>query len=813
MHRGPVSLLAGFVIAGCTAAPVVRVPIADGGPGEAAEYYASKRAGSGDPQASYAKARVQMRRMVRYATESDAFATRGVIANGDEGDEPPFERWTYLGPGNIGGRTRTLVIDPRAPDTMYAGGVSGGVWKTIDGGERWEPVGDAMANLAVTALAMHPGDPKTLYAGTGEGFFREEQRGTGLPLRGNGIYVTHDGGGSWSRLDSTSSSDFHWVNDLAISGHNGSRLYAATRSGVWRSTDGGAQWTRVLATTVKGGCLDLASRGDTDGDYFFASCGTFEQATVYRNTNAEGEGAWVPVLAAPQMGRTSIAIAPSDPTVVYALSASNEPGDFNQGLLAVYRSAQSGDAGTWETRITNRDSDRTAAMLLSNPLYGTLSICRSSNATNVFITMGWYCNTIAVDPVNPNRIWAGGVDLFRSDDGGRSWGVASYWWAPEVRASFLHADQHSIQFHPRYDGVSNRTMFITNDGGVFRSLDTLAEPSRGLQAACGTRSALRFTNLNHNYGVTQFYHGAVYPDGRTFIGGTQDNGTLRGNLETGTDGWVRIAGGDGGYVAIDPNDPNVIYAESQEGWFMRSLDGGAHFFTVTEGVEDSFLFITPFALDPNVSNRLWLGGTRLWRTDDRGDHWSAASPPLRGKVSAIAIAQARSRRVVAGTNEGDIVQSDGATLANGATQWSAAHPRDGFVSSLAFDPTNPDVVFATYAGFGGTHVWMSIDGGLTWSPRDGSADGALPDIPAHSIAIDPTRPNRLYLGTDLGVFVSTDRGARWAVENTGFASVVTEAVVIAQGARGPAVYAFTHGRGAWRAELVFAGPRRRGVRK
>jgi hypothetical protein len=356
-------------------------------------------------------------------------------------------------------------------------------------------------------------------------------------------------------------------------------------------------------------------------------------------------------------------------------------------------------------------------------------------------------------------------------------------------------------------------MFITNDGGVFRNSDTLAEPSRGLQAACGTRSALRFTSLNHNYGVTQFYHGAVYPDGRTFIGGTQDNGTLRGRLETGTDAWVRIAGGDGGYVAIDPNDPTILYAESQEGWFMRSVDGGLHFYTAREGLDDSFLFITPFTLDPNDSHRLWLGGTRLWRTDDGADHWSAASTPLRGKVSAIAIANGRPRRVVAGTNEGDIVRSDGATAANESTEWSAVHPRDGFVSSLAFDPADPDVVFATYAGFGGTHVWMSLDAGATWSPRDGSGDGALPDIPVHSIAIDPTRADRLYLGTDLGVFVSTDRGAQWFVENTGFAPVVTEAVLIAQGARGPAVYAFTHGRGAWRAELVLAGTRRRGVRK
>jgi hypothetical protein len=381
-----------------------------------------------------------------------------------------------------------------------------------------------------------------------------------------------------------------------------------------------------------------------------------------------------------------------------------------------------------------------------------------------------------------------------------------------VRSSFVHADQHAIVFHPQYNGTTNRAMFVTNDGGVYRTDNALAEPARGIEATCDTRSNLRFVRLNNNYGVTQFYHGAVYPDGRAFIAGAQDNGTLRGSLDKGSDGWLRVAGGDGGHVAIDPENPKIVYAESQEGTFYRTMDG-ERFALANTGLEDEFLFITPFALDPNESRRLWIGGTRLWRTDNRGDLWVPASTALSGKVSAIAIAPGMSGRVLAGTNAGDIVRSDSATGADGATQWTAAHPRDGFVSSIVFDPANPNVAYATYAGFGGAHVWMSIDGGATWSSRDGSGDGALPDIPVHSIAIDPTRPERLYLGTDLGVFVSTNGGERWAVENTGFAAVVTEAVVIAQGARGPAVYAFTHGRGAWRAELVLPGPRQRGVRK
>jgi hypothetical protein len=165
--------------------------------------------------------------------------------------------------------------------------------------------------------------------------------------------------------------------------------------------------------------------------------------------------------------------------------------------------------------------------------------------------------------------------------------------------------------------------------------------------------------------------------------------------------------------------------------------------------------------------------------------------------------------VLGGTAEGHIVRTSQGTQANSATPWQITRPREGFVSWIAFDPSDPNVVYATYAGFGGTHVWMSTDAGVSWAPRDST----LPDMPVHSLAVDPTRPNRLYLGTDLGVFVSLDRGLSWAVENTGFANAVTETVLVGQGVNGPAVYAFTHGRGAWRADLELrVKPKRRAVR-
>lgn len=789
-----------FLVLLAACGTTVDAPPRNDQPDAAASYFAAKRSGTDDALARLAAAREAMRRMPRYSTASDAFLERAkprLLASA-----AVLQPWQQLGPGNIGGRTRVLVIDPTNPQVIYAGGVSGGIWKTVNAGQRWEPVGDDLANIAVNSLVMHPADPLTLYAGTGEGYFREEVRGTGLPLRGNGIFVTHDGGATWTPLTSTSGPDFHWVNDLVVSRKDPSRIYAATRTGVWRSTDAGLSWTRVHPSSEKGGCLELAYRTDQPGDWLFASCGTLAQATVYRAKNAESDAAWEAVLSTPNMGRTSLAVAPSNPSTVYALAASNEAGTFNQGLLAVYRSTASGDAGSWEPRVTNQSTDALSRVLLTNAYTAKVSSCGSAQN----ITMGWYCNTISVDPVNSERVWVGGVDLFRSDDGGARFGLASYWWGEGP--TFVHADQHAIVFHPQYDGAGNRTVYFANDGGVFRTADALAPVATVAAGACDPNaSGMSFEALNHNFGVTQFYHGAVWPDGRTFIGGTQDNGTIVGRVGE-PDAWTTVVGGDGAYVAVDPTDPSYVYAQTQYGRVYRSTNGGQLFYPSSSGLSDQFLFITPMQIDLNDPKRLWIGGRRMWRSDARGTGWKWASTNLPGQVSAIAVAPGLSDRVLAGTNEGSIVRTDSATTASGTTTWSAVKPREGWVSSIGFDPVDPNLVYATYAGFGGSHVWRSTDGGTAWTP----IDNGLPDLPVHSVAVDPTRRTRLYLGTDLGVFVSIDGGASWAVENTGFANAVTETVLVAQGATGPAVYAFTHGRGAWRAELTPRNGKRRGAR-
>jgi photosystem II stability/assembly factor-like uncharacterized protein len=792
-------------------------------PDHAAIYQRMKRQGPSpdfDTAAAYRAAHAHRDAMPRYSTRMGVPVPRAQST--DERQTKNFVaaralgQWEPLGPGNIGGRTRTLVIHPAHPEIMYAGGVSGGVWKTTDGGQSWTPLADGIANIAVNSMAIHPEDPDILYVGTGEGYFREIVRGTWLPLRGAGIFKTEDGGATWSPLQSTESPAFHWVNDLIISPKDPDRLYAATRTGVHVSENGGQTWSYLLDPEINGGCLDLALRTDLAVDWLFASCGTFAQSTVYRRRMVPGEE-WEAVLSEPGMGRTSLAIAPSDQSVIYALSASNQwesDRNFVQSMDAVYRSTAGGSPGTWRVRVDSNDSGQINTLILTNPVATSYVDCGWVDGGfaeyDVWVPMGWYCNTIAVDPVDPDVVWAGGVDLFRSDDGGQNWGLASYWWAASQPSnlSWVHADQHAVVFHPDYDGVNVRTMFTASDGGIFRTNSPNQRIGQDDAAICDpSRSAVVFQNLNNGFGITQFYHGAPYPGGDSYLGGTQDNGTLLGSDGWGSDGWRHINGGDGGYVAINPTNPQILYVESQWFGFRKSTDGGVTFEDRLEGIAEdyrNFLFITPFVMDPNNSSRLWTGGRRLWRTDNGANSWTAASSVNlgSGQVSAIAVAPGNSDFVVAGTTDGFIYRNDAALASTSTTIWQSSRPRAGFVTSLAFDPSTPGLVYATFAEFGGPHVWRSYDGAITWESIDGTGSTAIPDIPVHSIVVDPSNPGRLFLGTDLGVMTSTNGGRTWSVENTGFANAVTEWLALgSDDQEKPLLFAFTHGRGAWRVAL------------
>jgi len=854
-------------------------------PREAIEWYLQKRLPRGArelPVERYFEAKEKIKHMKRFSTAKNknlpAQSDADILFSGDDPEFPSgtggpgagdgsastsgaLGTWQSLGPGNVGGRTRALLVDPTNADVMYAAGVAGGIWKTTNGGNSWSPLNDFLANIAVTSMAFDSSNANTIYAGTGEGYFNADG------VRGAGIFKTTDAGAHWTRLASTaSSSDFFFVNDVVVSPANGQHVYAATRTGVWRSLDGGNSWNQAIVSNVANGAngaIDLVMRTDQATDYIFAAVGTFSRSHIFRNTDAGGAGSWVDVYSEVNMERTALAIAPSNQNVIYAMAACLSCGagtnpnfpsaNYTDGLLGVFRSTSSGDVGSWTTQVRNNSANIQDTLLLSNPVNGVLTQC--GLGTSQFLNQGWYDNVIAVDPSDENTVWVGGIDLFRSDNGGVNWGVASYWWfqgngTPPNNGDpqLVHADNHVLAFHPNYNGTTNQTLIVGDDGGIYKTDNaktgnvgyaTGTTPGGGAitpsSPICGNEftpggfftvpSPVIWGPLNNNYAVTQFYHGLPYPNGQTYFGGTQDNGTNRGTDLAGPNAWARINGGDGGYVGVNPANTNTLFFETTGLSLRRSTNGGASSASVITGIAgDVFPFITVFRMDPNTPTRLWIGGRFMWRTDNNATNWTRTSNAQQtgGSITAMAIAPGNSNIVIDGAASGQFRRTTIGLTANAASVLAATWlqtftPRgngNGTISWVEYDPSNANNVWATISNFNGTanalgtnagHVFKSTDGGGTWTLADGTQTAgnlnAIPDIPAHSVAIDPNDNQRIYVGTDLGVFVSLDGGANWARETTGFSNTVVESLSTVNNNGVTTLFAFTHGRGTFKVTI------------
>lgn len=801
-------------------------------PGERAAYDQARRLPPGAVAINpdwYPDAERRAAAMASFSTQAGRMVT----------GEKTAPRWEWLGPSNVGGRTRTLVFDPRNPARMLSGGVSGGVFETTNGGASWQPLSDDAANINIGALAIDPVAPDTIYAGTGE-LYRNSARPFAA-MWGQGILRSTEGGQHFAQLLATANENFRYVSDLVISSLDHRRLYAATNTGVWRSDDGGISFVHILNPTdgsgglLYEGCTDLellpgsetllascASRSEDDrywlpGTVVPPACGGPCDATVFRTDDARGTPAWQVVLTERGMGRTSLALAPSNPDILYALAASTLPGpdrngdgrgDYDNGLHALFRSSDGGR--TWQARLRNTSGDVLSTYLLSYA--DGFEAVRCGFGSFDAYSAGWYNQAIAVNPLDPDIVWVGGMEVYRSNDGGASFGKASYWWldagsfTAAGTSGAIHADQHVLKFHPNY-AQGTRVLYSANDGGVAYTDDDAGPVRTGASAACGPGSGVvRWTTIEQGLGTVQFYTGAVSASATLWLGGAQDNGTLLQSFLSSGNQFFEIFGGDGASVAIDPRDDNVLYVSYQNVNIHRSINGGSTFVRATNGISDGTVFIMPFVIDVAAPDRLYAGGSRLWRTTNQGRNWSAASAVLGGdftdRISAIGLSPVNPNLILLG-NQRAIFRSNAATSANGSTTFAQTSPRSGWVSSLSFDPVDANVAYATYSTFGGQHVWRSSDAGASWSPIDGVGAGALPDIPVHHLVIDPNNRQRLYIGTDIGVFVTLDGGNSWARENGGFANVIVERLAIASNPPGgvPELYAFTYGRGAWRVPL------------
>jgi photosystem II stability/assembly factor-like uncharacterized protein len=674
--------------------------------------------------------------------------------------EPATPPWVCLGPKNIGGRTLAIAIDPSDPNLVWAGSASGGLWRSRSAGggaEAWERVETGFPVLGVAAIAIDPTDSKVLYIGTGEvygyqgalgGFVERTTRGS----YGFGILKTTDGGATWTKSLDWSLDQRRGVWRVVIDPTDRSTVWAGTTEGVLRSTDGGSTWSSSLEVPMVMD-LDLDPRHPTT---LFASCGDLGSPNggIYRTL--DGGDHWTKLtsgLPSTFDGAISLDLCRGNPDVVYA--------DFANAFKAIgiYRSTNGGTS--WAKKAS----------------------------TDIAQWQGWYSHFVLVSPTNPDVVLAGGIDMWKSTDGGATFTKKSAWdvkgsglippGGPEGPPRFSHADHHFGIFHPS----DPSTVYLGNDGGVFRSTD-LGET---------------FSGRNGGYATAQFYNGfsGSPTDPNLAIGGLQDNSTV---IYDGTSAWREVIGGDGTWAAVDSLSPNILFGQAQYLYIMRSANRGVSWTSAMRGIstKDNAAFCAPLVLAPSSPKTLYAGSDKVYKSTDSGQNWVAQGGRLSSgdPVLSLAVAPTSSDVVFAATAPMTTRARIFRSLTGGAG-WEEVTGElpDRYPMDIAIDPVDPAIVYVVFSGFGSSHLFRSDDSGTTWV----DIGGDLPDVPALAVAIDPFDPNNVYFGNDLGVWISRDRGESWRPWSDGLPTAIVADLTVSPANR--SIRAATHGNGAWERPL------------
>lgn len=649
--------------------------------------------------------------------------------------------WTPLGPigaptGGGAGRINFVRFDPTNSNTIYVGSPAGGLWKSTNGGTSWTTGTDNLAVIGCSDIAIDPTNTSTLYLATGD-----RDAGDTYSI---GILKSTDGGATWNATGlAWTVNQGRTIAKLLINPSNTSIILAATSNGIYRSTNAGTTWTQVSTAT---GMKDMEFK-PTDPQTVYACSNK-----LYKST--DGGVTWTQITsglpASTSVDRFAIAVTPANVAYVYILAGNAS----NNGFYGLYRSTDSGT--TFTTRST------------------TPNLLGWNSTGNDTGGQSWYDLSVAASPTNADVVVTGGVNIWRSTNGGTSWTINAHWTG--TGAPYVHADVHDLIFLPG----NGSTYWAGCDGGVFMTAN----------------SGGAWSDKSANMQIAQMYRlGMSTSNASLVVTGHQDNGT---NRLSGTS-WSQIIGGDGMECFIDRTNNNVMYGEVYNGDFYRSTNGGGTFTNIVSGLTGSGGWVTPWCQDPVVANTLYAGYSQVFKSTNQGTSWAQIGT-LSGSGSIVSIDVAPSNTQVIYVARSNAIYK----TTNGGSTWTAITGTlpvaSAAITYIEIDPTDANNVWVTFSGYSsGNKVYVTTNGGTSWT----NFSTGLPNIPVNCIVYQNSTADGVYVGTDVGVYYRDNTYTSWQPYFTGLPNVIVDELEIYY-ATGK-LRAATFGRGLWEVDLFSPG--------
>ncbi|QIE59008.1 T9SS type A sorting domain-containing protein [Rasiella rasia] len=622
----------------------------------------------------------------------------------------PFEKngSTSWNPGV--GRITGIAIDQTNTDHIIIGANTGGVWRTLDGGENWEPLGDTFTNLTVYAVTIDPSDSDTYYFGSSSGL----------------IFKSTDAGATWTEMADMSNS---LINKIVIDPSNNAIMYACSQNaGIFRSADSGATWNSI---GVDGRAYDVEFKPG-DPTTVYASGEGFHVST--------DSGVTFATVAGLGNGPKMIGVSPDDSNRVYVLEA--DGGSFG----AFYMSTDSG-----ATFIERNHAGRNYFG------YDTAGIESGGQAPRDM--------DVAVNPDNADEVHIAGVLTWRSADAGVSFSCTADWIpnaAANANIGYCHADVDLLLFQ-------GTTLYAGTDGGIFKAENT------------SNVTADYYEDITAGIGIRQWYKIGISQTPDVLVtGGSQDNGSSFYDEATGI--WTDWIGADGMEGFVDKDDPNVMYGMIQFGGMYRTDDGANNLSGLNNPASGNW--VTPFEQDPVVTNTIYAGFDRVYKSTNKGNSWAAISQSFPNNLNHLKIAPSNNQIMYLSVSGQIFRTEDG-----GATNWSPVTSPNGQVNSIAIHPTKPNTVAVAIAST--NKVLVSHDGGENWE----SMKLNLPDFSALAVVWHDNGGDGLYVGMDYGIYYIDAGLTEWQPFSNNLPNVIINELEIHTANN--ELYAASYGRGLW----------------